>query len=193
MLGCMKAPSSLVGGRLIPSLAGLALAGAAISTPVPAEAIGWTAAYYGETVTHPGLMLGAEHRLAPLAGGQLLAAGHLGYYVHPGYTQALFARSELALRWPLAGAFDLEAAAGLGLLHSRVAGDLYVVGPSGAPERAFDLGSPALMPSLALGLGRNWEGYGRSFGRLEVFGQYPYNGYVLPHVALSIGWSWGTP
>ena len=186
----MNAPSKLIFSRVAAVLAGAILTGAAAT---PAGAVGLSAAYYGETVTHPGLMLGAEHALSPLAGGQLLAAGHLGVYAHPGYAQALFARSELALRWPLPGAFDLEAAAGLGLLHARVAGDLYVVGPSGAPERAFDLGSPALMPSLAFGLGRTWEGFGRSFGRLEVFGQYPYNGYVLPHAALALGWTWGTP
>lgn len=194
MLGCMSAFHPATVARMAAHLSGVLGAGAiALANPLPAHALGLTVGYYGETVTHPGLLLGAEQRIAPLAGADLLTTGHLGAYVHPGYAQVFFARSELALRWPLPGAFDIEAAAGLGVMQSRVDGDLYAVGPTGAPERTFDLGRPAWMPSLALGVGRTWDHFGRAFGRLELFGQYPYNGYVLPHAALSLGWTWRMP
>lgn len=194
MLGCMKPLSRLTLRRFaLLGARGLGAAGLTLAAALPAGALGLTAGYYGETVTHPGLLVGVEQGLGPLAGGEVLTAGHLGFYAHPGYADVRFARTELALRWKLPGAFDLEAAAGIGLMQSRAAGDLYVASSTGAPERTFDLGRPAWMPALALGVGRTWEGLGRSFGRLEVFGQYPYNGYLLPHAALSLGWTWRMP
>ena len=177
---------------LLVSLGGLPALAA--TDPAPRAALPLTIAYFGETVTHPGLLVGTEHKAWETGWHRAFLAAHMGGYRHPGNHTGLFLDGALGYRLTLPVGLSVEAMAGLGYLHTLLDGRVFAPGPNGGVEAVTDLGRPAWMPSATLGMGLDAGGLGlrdtRVFTRLQLFGQYPFNTYVLPHVALQVGLTW---
>lgn len=173
------------------TLAGMAFILAA--TGLPAVAAPLTVAYFGETATHPGLLLGTEHKAWEAGWHRTFLAANVGGYRHPGNHLGLFAEGALGYRLTFPSGLSLESLVGLGYLHTVLDGPVFAAGPAGV-EPVTDGGRPAWMPSVTLGAGLDGAGLGladtRLFTRLQLFGQYPYNAYVLPHVATQVGMTW---
>lgn len=177
-----------------PSLA--LLLGAALLLPAPAAAetlslpeaprMPLTLAYFGETLLHPGVMVGTERRFWQAGWHALLGTANLGAYQHAGNHNGIFLNGELGYRLTFPFGLSAEALAGAGVLYTLLPGDVYLPGNS---EPSRDGGRPTFMPSAALGLGYAL-GDSRLFARLQAFGQYPYNTYTLPHLATQVGMTW---
>jgi hypothetical protein len=156
------------------------------SDDVPRPRLSFRAAYFGETIFHPGLMAGVEYRLLDGDWGALFVTGNLGSYVHVRNHVGAFLDSELGYRFTYASGYQLEALAGLGYLHTFLAAPVYEVDAAGHVNRVFDAGRPAFMPTFALGTGWRFDKFA-PFLRLQAFGQYPFNHQLLPHAALLLG------
>ena len=172
--------------------------GAALLLPQPALAapetlslpetprVPLTVAYFGETLLHPGLMVGTERRFWQAGWHEVLGTTNLGAYQHAGNHNGIFLNGELGYRLTFPGGLSAEALAGAGVLYTHLPGDIYLPGQND-PSR--DGGRPTFMPSAAVGLGYAL-GDSRLFARLQAFGQYPYNTYTLLHVASQVGMTW---
>lgn len=170
---------------------------------VPAQAIAaenaphrypLTVAYFGELATHPGLMVGTERTLWKSGWQETFLGANLGGYQHPGNHGGLFLNGELGYRLTFPSGVSTELSAGAGYLHTRVAGEVYAPAANGQVEAVTDWGRPSFMPSVALGIGYDCSGWklgpSRLFGRLQGFGQAPYNTYTLMHLATQVGVTW---
>jgi hypothetical protein len=146
----------------------------------------FTAAYFGETIFHPGLMAGVEYRLVEDDWGTLFVTGNLGSYVHVRNHVGVFLDSEFGYRFTYASGYELEALAGIGYLHTFLDAPVYEVDDAGHVERVFDAGRPHFMPTLSLGTAWQFE-HVAPFLRLQTFGQYPFNHELLLHFALLLG------
>ncbi|MNS11055.1 hypothetical protein D3C72_425860 [compost metagenome] len=185
----------LAASTLLVGLGGLPALAATDPMPgAPRVGLPLTIAYFGETVTHPGLLVGTEHKAWEAGWHRAFLAANMGGYRHPGNHTGLFLDGGLGYRLTLPVGLSLEAMAGLGYLHTVLDGRVFAPGPNGGVEAVTDLGRPAWMPSAAVGVGLDAGGLGlpgsRVFTRLQLFGQYPFNTYVLPHVALQVGLTW---
>ncbi|MGB3777401.1 MAG: hypothetical protein WA960_03520 [Tunicatimonas sp.] len=151
-----------------------------------------TLGYYGETITHPGLMVGVEY--APVTSGkyQMLLALNVGGYVHKRNNTSFFIRGQWGQRVTFGNGLFVEQFLGLGYLHQfSHGGELYEVLPGGAVVETPDRGQPKFMPSVTLGTGYDFSKKGIAnvsiYLRPELFWKAPFNGYYLTHPALSTG------
>jgi hypothetical protein len=151
-------------------------------------------AYFGETIFHPGLRVGADLQL--LSGGRhlLLAAGNVGGYHHRGNQTGLLADVELGYRYTFDVGVQLESRIGAGYLHTFLAGTTYERDASGRFEEQSFAGRPSFAPSLTVGLGYDWsKRFGKPIGtflRLTAFEQFPFNHSWNPHLATQLGLSY---
>jgi hypothetical protein len=148
-------------------------------------------AYFGETLSHPGAIVGTELGLASDDRHALLVTLNVGSYLHLKNHVGVFASSELAYRLTLPVGLVLEAMIGLGYLHTFLQGALYAADATGAVHAVTDVGRPAFMPTASLGVGLDLaQKQGpplTAFVRLTGFGQYPFNERMLPHAAVQVG------
>ena len=74
-------------------------------------------------------------------------------------------------------------------MHTWPQGDVYIREDTGKVKKTIGWGHPHLMVSSSLGIG--WESpeeISRTyFLRMVAFGEYPYNGILLPHLGLHAG------
>lgn len=155
------------------------------------------AGYYGETVFHPGLAVGVERKLlffgAPpgLVEHGLFAGANLGTWWHARNAVGVFAEATAGYRLVFPLGFRLELLGSVGYLHTFLAAPVYAVDGSGAAREVLDAGQPGLLFSGALGLGFDFSVLKVAplavFLRGGVFGQYPYNTAVLPHLQAQLG------
>ena len=138
-------------------------------------------ALMGEFLTHPGVVVGLEHPVSDHA----VLTWNLGSYVHVRNTVGVFTDVELGARHAFPSRFVLEGFAGVGYLHTFVQGPVYVV-EADAVEHVTDPGRASFMPTVRFGVAAEREAL-TPFAHLQVFGQYPFNTQVLPHVALVVG------
>ncbi|MFN3430562.1 MAG: hypothetical protein ACK46X_11475 [Candidatus Sericytochromatia bacterium] len=160
---------------------------------LPVASLPLTVAYFGEMGTHPGLLLGTEHTAWVAGWHRTFLSANVGGYRHPGNHVGLFLDAALGYRLNFPTGFSLESMIGMGYLHTLLDGQVYSAGPAGV-EAVTDWGRPAWMPSMTVGAGIEGARLGfertRFFTRLQLFGQYPYNAYILPHVATQVGLTW---
>ncbi len=154
--------------------------------------IAFTAGYYGETVTHPGINLGIEYYPHQSVRHQMIIAGNIGGYVHPRNNTSLFIRAQWGQRLNFKSGLFLDQFVGLGYLHQFVhGGALYKVEPNGAVVETPNSGQPLIMPSFSLGTGYNFSKNNthgiKIYFRPEFFWKAPFNGYYLTHFAISTG------
>lgn len=148
--------------------------------------------YYGETLTHTGMVMGIEHYLNADAAHQMILAANVGGYVHRRNNTSLFLRGQWGQRITFRSGVFVEQFLGLGYLHHFAnGGELYEVLPNGAVVNAPNSGRPMIKPSVAVGAGYHLKritGWDAMFYlRPELFWKAPFNGYFLTHFALNTG------
>ena len=154
--------------------------------------IKFTAGYFGETVTHPGIVLGIEYYPYANDKYQMVLATNAGGYMHVRNNTSLFLRIQWGQRTTFKSGVFIDQFIGLGYLHHFVSGGkVFEVLPNGAVVSIPNNGRPMVMPSVAVGTGYNLK---RSTGinltiylRPELFWKAPFNGYYLTHFALNGG------
>lgn len=157
--------------------------------------IGLMAAYFGELLAHPGLVVGAELHPIQRGGFTLVTGLDLGFYVHPRNHAGLFLTPTVAARYTGQSGISTSLVLGVGYLHTWADGTVYVPTEDGRAESiAFDAGWPHLMPSAGIDVGYDFRRRKvaplRAFFRLEAFGEYPFNNAFLIHAASRLGVVW---
>lgn len=156
--------------------------------------LGVTGAYFGETITHPGVVGGVEFYAWENRWYKLIPASNVGFYLHPHSHGAAFVDLELGHRVTTRFGLYFDLFTGLGYLHSWPYGDIYRRNEAGAVERKPNLGHPKLMVDGALGLGWDFSKNDllpiSAFARVVMFGEYPFNTRVALHGALMAGVTW---
>lgn len=156
--------------------------------PPPLRARAWSihAGYFGEFGLHPGGFAGAAWRLVGNRRVELLVQGTVASWVHRRNSVGLAIAPELAGRVHLGRRVALEASAGVGYLHSWLAGRVFELDDDGVIRRAPNHGRAAVMPTGSLGVAIETR-HVAPLVRLAVFGQYPYDRHMLAHIALMLG------
>ncbi|MDC7225036.1 MAG: hypothetical protein PQJ60_14905 [Spirochaetales bacterium] len=148
-------------------------------------------AYFGEFITHPGLVVSLEMPFHTSKGHECFATVRGGGYYHYMNHKALFIGSELGYRYTFKNGLDLHALAGVNYMHKFLDGDIYEMTDSGEVDEVTDYGSSHFMPNIACGFGYTFAQDSSHptnlYFRAELFGEYPYNTYMLPHVAATLG------
>jgi len=145
--------------------------------------------YFGEMIVHPGIEIGYENTFYKWFN----YTASIGTYVHQRNHVGLFLSAGINWRYTFPIGYSMEFGLGLGYLHTwEHGGDVYIVDDNGNVSVKPKYGRPHFMPSVKLGL-LGWDLRKKSNIPIRintdiiVFGQYPFNNYLLPHVALKIG------
>jgi len=146
-------------------------------------------AYFGDFITHPGLMIGTQNDLRIKSRHQMYYTLNTGIYTHRKNHNAFILSSEIANRLSTKKGLFGELLLGGGFLHTWPQGDVYIREDDGGVKKSRGWGHPHLIVSSSLGMGwqspkENSRAY---FLRIVAFGEYPYNGILLPHLGLHTG------
>lgn len=147
-------------------------------------------AYFGEFITHPGISVEFPTLLKAARKHTLYRKLGVTLYTHRRNHNAFILTGEAGSRLTNKQGRFGEALVGLGYMHTWLQGDVYTRAGSGTVTESFDWGRPHLVLSFSLGAG--WEAHrealpGTNFIRLIAFGEYPFNGLILPHLGLQFG------
>ena len=159
--------------------------------------------YLGEWFTHPGLGIDA-HVPVVMKGPYVLRLGvNAAGYVHPGNHRATWFGARSIHRLGEAQGVFFDAVLGFAYLRTWPGGDVYSLNEADEVTLSRGNGQSHLMPEAYLGLGWGPGKAGERQGapwrvtlRLGLFGEYPHNGYLLPHLASSLSFEMdlgGTP
>jgi hypothetical protein len=145
--------------------------------------------YFGETLVHPGFVIGYENNFFRSFNFTV----SIGTYIHYRNHAGLFLNAGLNWRHTFPIGYSMEFGFGLGYLHTWVhGGNIYIVDDDGNVSIKPNRGRPHFMPSLKIGL-LGWDFRKRTEIPLRlnadiiIFGRYPFNNFILPHVAMRIG------
>lgn len=145
--------------------------------------------YFGETLTHPGIEIGYEINFYKA----LIFTASIGTYIHQRNHVGLFLSSGLNWRHTFSIGYSMEFGLGLGYLHTWAhGGNIYTVDDNGNVSLKQNFGRPHFMPIVRLGL-LGWDFRKKTNIPLRLnadiigFGQYPFNSFMMPHVAIRIG------
>jgi hypothetical protein len=153
-----------------------------------------TVAYYGETVTHPGLNLGVEYSLWAKKKIRLISSANIGWYTHPRHHRAAFFNVETGIRSTTSFGLYSDFFFGVGYNHSWVNGDVYVSDGEDDVKIIKDKGHARLMLNGSLGLGWNFLKNNRQplnvFVRVKPLFIFSVNNNMLIQAALMTGVIW---
>jgi len=145
--------------------------------------------YFGETLVHPGIEISYENTFFKTFN---FTVG-IGAYIHQRNHVGLFVNSGLNWRHTFSIGYSMEFGLGLGYLHTwEQGGDTYTVDDNGNVSVKPKYGHPHFMPVIKLGL-LGWDFRKKTNvplrlnGDIIIFGQYPFNNFMMPHVALKVG------
>ena len=142
--------------------------------------------YFGELITHPGVSFSINSPGHPEKWIALAHRSVLSVYLHRMNHSAILLSQHIGPRFYSSRRNYSDVMFGIGYMHTRLTGEVYVSDPDGGVNQEFDIGRPHLMASLSLGFGWPGSQMGPHELRLIVFGQYPVNGIMVPHLALEI-------
>lgn len=146
--------------------------------------------YFGELGLHPGLEIGTDYTLTKRKWMTIHWDTGIGAYWHRWNHTALFAKSSIGARFHFWSAF-VDVNAGVGYMHSFLAGTVYGKSDNGGVEEVRNLGSSHFIPNASLLFG--WDGTRRRklpvtiYLGPEVYLQSHFNHTFLPHVAVKAG------
>jgi hypothetical protein len=147
--------------------------------------------YFGETVTHPGLTIGIEYAIVDKGWYRLAFSAQVGGYYHRRNHVGAFIDAGLVNRFTSSFGLFGDAALGVGYLHTWVDGATYSRQTDGNVGRVAGYGLPHLKVTGDFRAGYDLSGLsgfpGGVFMGLSIFGEYPFNGFFLPHAALQTG------
>lgn len=145
--------------------------------------------YFGDTFNNPGIEIGYENTFFKSFNFTVST----GTYVHQRNHTALFLNTGINWRHTFPVGYSMEFGLGLGYLHTWAhGGNIYTVNDNGSVSKKPNYGRSHFMPSIKLGL-CGWDFRQKTNVPLRlntdiiIFGQYPFNNYLLPHFALKVG------
>lgn len=144
--------------------------------------------YFGEFIFHPGFIIGLEYPVYRENNFNLLLSTQMGGYIHPRNHNGIIADVQFGVKYIFPKGFFLRSDIGVGYLHTFPAGKIYEVVDDVLNE-VPNTGNAHVMPSVHFGWG--WEirktiPWDLQF-TITGFGEYPFNGMFLPHIAIQIG------
>ena len=145
--------------------------------------------YFGETFAHPGVQAGYENNFFR----KFIFTASMGTRIHQRNHAGFFLSSGVDWRHTFGFGYSMEFGLGLGYLHTWVhGGKIYVVDDGGKVSSKSNYGRSHFMPSIKIGL-IGWDFRQKTNLPLRLnadiiaFGRYPFNNYMLPHVAIKLG------
>jgi hypothetical protein len=149
--------------------------------------------YFSRFLVHPGVGAGVEVTLFSKKRHEITIPTTIAYYVHPHNSRVVLANAGVGYLWHSKRVTFVMASLRAGYMHSFVDGDLYGE-RNGKIVELRDSGRPAFMPYFDLGVGvdpfKSKVHQFSPFLKVMTFGQYPYNGYMLPHFGWILGVSY---
>lgn len=169
-----------------------------IILPISLNALEWsryypksiTVSYYGELLTHPGLLVTGEYHLVENGRSVLFTDFRVGGYNHFMNHTAIFIGAELGYRLDIGTLFGFEVNSGVNYFHKWVDGDIYKISGD-TVEKIDNWGSSHILPNITLGfsinMGKRNDKPLTFLVATELFGEYLFNSYMLPHLSINIG------
>jgi len=150
--------------------------------------------YFGQTVTHPGLVLELEAERAFSEKATLPIRLDLGFYAHPRNHYGLFLDVNAGFRRYFNSGLFLEESIGVGVLETFLNSDgTFSVEDDGTVTEVSPANPPDLMPSLTVGLGYNLtQGSGKRnliWIRPKIYWQFPHKTSSNYMMALQVGFT----
>lgn len=150
--------------------------------------------YFGQTLTHPGVVLEFELEHSYSERASLPIRFDLGTFVHPRSHYGLFFDANLGFRYYFKSGWFVEEGIGAGVFQSWLHSDqVYEVDDAGSVTETSRINPPDFMPSLTLGLGFNLT---RDSGkrnliwlRPKVYWQVPHKTTSTYNFALQVGYT----
>ena len=140
--------------------------------------------------SNPGSNIGIEIVLAKTGKQEILIPINVAFYIHPKNSRVYYLNSGIGFRWHSIGRIFLFGSLCIGYIHQFVDGEIYFLDEDEI-VRVTDYGQPGFMPYVDFGIAVDaFEGNAvkiSPFFEVLAFGQYPYNGYMLPHFGLQLG------
>ena len=150
-----------------------------------------TVAYFGELVAHPGTVVGLEVLAFEDEWYRFGIGVEAGGYVHLRNQWAALFSGGVSNRFTGPLGLYGEVDIGVGYLHTWAAAEIYSFRPDGGVAIVADAGYPHFLARVDLKGGFDFAKRGGAplgaFLGLTVFAEYPFNGFLLPHVALQTG------
>ncbi len=157
--------------------------------------------YFGDWVSQPGFTIGAEYRIRENEKKSILLFSALsgGAYFHDQNHNAFFVDAYIGNRLSTPVGYFADILLGLGYLHTWPDGVVYTgVDHNGNLIEKDHPGDPHLKLNTSLGL-IGWDFSKRTnlpltaVARVAAFGEYPYNDFVLLHMALQVEFTYRFP
>lgn len=149
--------------------------------------------YYGQTLTHPGIVLGYEMEKIHSDKASTPLRLDVGIYTHPRNHVGVFLNLNYGVRRYFQSGLFLEESIGLGVLGTILNGDaVFKVGEDGNVTEASRFNTPDLMPSLTLGIGYDLSKNERRnmiWLRPTLYWQFPHKTTANFTPALQIGFT----
>ena len=140
--------------------------------------------------TNPGVSIDLDVMLLQKRGREIYIPLNTAFYLHPKNSRVFYINTGIGYRWHSRGRLFLSTSLCLGYIHSFVDGDLYAE-KNGEIVKIADNGQPGIMPYADFAIGMDFfEKRTHQFSpffKILAFGQYPYNGYMLPHFGFQLG------
>ena len=147
-------------------------------------------AYFGDFITHPAVTVSVPTTWKATDRYTLYRNIGGSFYTHQRNHNALMLTGELGNRISTKKGRFAELLLGAGYMHTWLQGDVYSRDDAGSVHESWDWGRPKMLLSLSLGAGwssSNPDSRRDYFMRLVAFGEYPFNGILLPHLGLQVG------
>ena len=137
------------------------------------------AGYFGQTVTHPGIVLEMEYETYKSSTMSLPFRVDLGFYSHPRNHMGLFLDINYGFRRYFDSGLFLEESIGIGVLGSALNDAVFKVDENGIVSEGSKLNPPQLMPSLTLGIGYNLTN--KNENSMNLIWLRPKISWQIPH------------
>jgi hypothetical protein len=150
--------------------------------------------YYGQTLSHPGVVLQAELEKMYTENASIPLRAELGFFVHPRSHYGLFLNVNAGFRKYLNSGLFLEESIGIGILQSFLHTDgVFTVDDGGNVSDGSVVNPVDFMPSLTLGIGYNLsQGSGKQnliWLRPQIYWQLPQKTTSTYSFALQLGFT----
>ena len=150
--------------------------------------------YFGQTATHPGIVLEYEMERMYSEKASLPVRFDAGFYSHPRNHYGIFADVSIGFRRYFKSGLFLEESIGIGVLETAINSDgIYSVDDNGNVTEVSGFNPPDLMPSITLGIGYNLT-KGSSTQNLlwfrpKIYWQYPHKTSSTFNPAIQLGFT----
>jgi hypothetical protein len=148
--------------------------------------------YFGETLTHPGIVAHLEVEKKQSERVATLLGTNLSVYLHRRNHLGILLDGHTGLRRYYKSGFFTEQYLGLGVMLSFYQGDgVFQRDENGNIRRVSSFANPDIIPSVTLGLGYNLGHRQQKatllYLRPKIYWQIPFNNLALPHLGLQAG------